>query len=83
VKYYLKKNSYPVKFDLPNGNDFYFETINAKELRTHKSLEHSKIEPKLLRVVGDIIKINLNLGAFIFDGLFDHVDPLLSAILSC
>jgi hypothetical protein len=33
-----------VKFDLSNENDSYIDTIKAKELRTNKTFEYSKIE---------------------------------------
>jgi hypothetical protein len=44
LKYSPKKDSYKVKFDIPDENNSNIETIKANELRTNKPLEYSKIE---------------------------------------
>jgi hypothetical protein len=42
--YYLKTDSCKANFDLPDDDVSYIDAIKAKELRTNKLLEYSKIE---------------------------------------
>jgi hypothetical protein len=38
LKYYPNKDSYKIKFDMPNNEEPYIDVIKTKELRTNKSL---------------------------------------------
>jgi hypothetical protein len=44
LKYYPNKDSYKVKFDMPNIEEPYFEVIKTKDLRANKPLIYSKLE---------------------------------------
>jgi hypothetical protein len=49
LKYYPHKDSYKVKFDMPNNEDPYIDVIKTKELRVNKPLIYSKLEMEFFK----------------------------------
>jgi hypothetical protein len=48
LKYYVKTNSYKIKFNFPDENVIHIDRIKAKELRGNKPLEFSKNEAEIV-----------------------------------
>jgi hypothetical protein len=70
-----------VKFDLPDDNDSYIDLIKAKEWRTNKPLEYSKIELEFFK--NHPWYHQAQYCYIIFDTIFDQVVPITSLIFSC